>query len=82
MDVPAGARLESFHLPANRRKKMRLPRLRGQNALRKVLKLLPAIGGLHIDIFNFGGTQIEEANDIPAFVSLHGILAFADGSFG
>ena len=51
---------------------MRLPRLRGQNALRKALKILPAIGGLHIDIFNFGGTQIEEANDIPAFVSLHG----------
>ena len=61
---------------------MRLPRLRGQNVLRKALKLLPAIGGLHIDIFNFGGTQIEEANDILAFVSLHGILAFADGSFG
>ena len=60
---------------------MRLPHLRGQNALRKALKILPAIGGLHIDIFNFGGTQIEEANYIPAFVFLHGILAFADGSF-
>ena len=58
---------------------MRLPHLRGQNALREALKILPAIGGLHIDIFNFGGTQIEEANYIPAFVSLHGILAFADG---
>ena len=45
-------------------------------------KILPAIGGLHIDIFNFGGTQIEEANYIPAFVSLHGILAFADGGTG
>ena len=61
---------------------MRLSRLRGQNALRKALKILPAIGGLHIDIFNFGGTQIEEANYIPAFVSLHGILAFADGGTG
>lgn len=61
---------------------MWLPHLRGQNALRKALKLLPAIGGLDIDIFNFGGTQIEKANDIPAFVSLHGILAFADSSFG
>ena len=48
--VPAGARLESFHLPANRREEMRLPRLRGQNALREALKILPAIGGLHIDI--------------------------------
>ena len=79
--VPAGARLESFHLPANRREEMRLPRLRGQNALREALKILPAIGGLHIDIFNFGGTQIEEANYIPAVMSLHGVLAFADGSF-
>ena len=61
---------------------MRLPRLRGQNKSRKRIKTLPAIGGLDIDIFNFGGTQIEEANYIPAFVSLHGILAFADGSFG
>ena len=77
-----GACLESCHLLKNRRKKMWLPHLRGQNALRKALKLLPAIGGLDIDIFNFGGTQIEEANDIPAFVSLYGILAFADGSSG
>lgn len=45
-------------------------------------KILPAIGGLHIDIFNFGGTQIEEANYIPAVMSLHGILAFADGGTG
>ncbi len=50
VDVSAGARLEGCHLPANRREEMRLPRLRGQNALRKALKLLPAIGGLHIDI--------------------------------
>ena len=61
---------------------MRLPRLRGQNKSRKRIKILPAIDGLDIDIFNFGGTQIEEANYIPAFVSLHGILAFADGGTG
>lgn len=75
--VPAGARLEGCHLPANRRKKMRLPRLRGQNALRKALKLLPAIGGLHIDIFNFGGTQIEKEVLITPVVLLHGYFPFA-----
>ena len=45
-------------------------------------KILPAIGGLDIDIFNFGGTQIEEANYIPSVMSMHGIRAFADGSSG
>ena len=39
---------------------MRLPRLRGKNALRKALKILPAIGGLDIDIFNFGGKYIAD----------------------
>ena len=29
--VPAGARLEGCHLPANRREEMRLPRLRGES---------------------------------------------------
>ena len=75
--VPAGARLEGCHLPANRREEMRLPRLRGQNALRKALKLLPAIGGLHIDIFNFGGTQIEKEVLITPVVFLHGYFPFA-----
>ena len=75
--VPAGARLEGCQLPANRRKKMRLPRLRGQNALRKALKLLPAIGGLHIDIFNFGGTQIEKEVLITPVVLLHSYFPFA-----
>lgn len=56
VDVSAGARLESCHLPANRRKKMRLPRLRGQNKSRKRIKNTACHWWASIDIFNYGGT--------------------------
>lgn len=77
VDVSAGARLEGCHLPANRREEMRLPRLRGQNALRKALKILPAIGGFHIDTLYFGGKQIEKEVLITPVVLLHGYFPFA-----
>ena len=77
VDVSAGARLEGCHLPANRREEMRLPRLRGQNALRKALKILPAIGGFYIDTFFFGGKQIEKEVLITPVVLLHGYFPFA-----
>ena len=38
--VPAGARLEGYHLLANRREEMRLPRLRGKNAFCVTLSIL------------------------------------------